>query len=74
MIFVKEVEELFVDFHIPDRAFGNDEFLGVEVDVFAGPGEAGSLFGFGFGAFLNTFADSEAFAVSPSEFAERPAH
>ena len=70
MILIKEIEELFVDFNVSDRALGDDELFGIEVDIFSGAREAVSLLALGFGTFFDALSGSEAFSVASSELAE----
>lgn len=74
MILIEEIEELFVDFDVSDRALGDDELFGIEVDMFSGAREAVSLFALGFGAFFDGLSGPEALSVASSEFAEGSAH
>lgn len=44
MVIIKKVKYLFIDFNVFNCALGNDEFLGVKVNVFIGLSETGAGF------------------------------
>ena len=74
MVLIKEIEELFVDFDVSNRALGDDELFWVKVDIFSGAREAVSLLPFSSGTFFDAFSRSETLPVSSSEFAQGSAH